>query len=1432
MDNEDLIENRRDSTSEVIASFKTQREERRITKHKGPYILGATIGEGAFAKVKVATHIHTKEKVAIKILDKDKIQDEEDINRIKKEINILKKLRHKNIIQIYEVMESSRNLYIVMEYCEEKELFDYIVSKKRLDELEACRIFQEIIDGVEYLHSQCIVHRDLKPENLLLDYKKDIKISDFGLSTSYEKGSLLSTPCGTPSYAPPEMLRGEEYHGLFSDIWSCGIILYAMLCGYLPFAESKEEIICQKIMDRDYEMPEYLSELAVDLLNNMLNIDIDERYNLEQIKAHPWFNLINPVLRPGLTLGVNRIPIDEDILAEVENYGFNKYKCKTNLENNKYDSMTSVYYLCLRKHIKKGGVSISDMYSDLYLRFIYDPTNILVSPVETQTNKITREINPAIKEDIKSEENMQEKQDNNYEEEKKVEPEIEIINENPVESKVKPSSDTVVYEESIIESKEEEKEEEKKEDNQIKTVVKSDTKQENEENSIYEIRQKTYTSNNDLLELRPEMIFNKYEGKSKRNVENNKKSHYHRSSYSTQYDLVNNEPKLIKNIGNSGIKENNNFKTNVMLVPSFIDNYISNKPQAVQQKTATKPENNSENKNINSIKNINNTGLKLSKFNNSKTLDKDKSAIVNKTRQNNLAINGNKVAFNINKKKEIDKPATPSLKKKVEYNAINLKSNRNKTKRISNPITNKHQLLETNTISDRLDTSITIDVQDSEKKKQKSKSKFKVIELIAKKLVGDKNISSRLRDSSKKDAKESSKEKTTVARLDKETNDSLRSDSNNASLLDITLNKNADKDIVIKVLNQKFKSIYEQQKDRYDMKELEKDEVTLNSDAFRENINKSFIDKINNNKLSNKLNTYSNAVNLLSNSKILENKNNNINKKGLKKTKDMKKQNKVVKRNNNFKMNAELIKNKMQRNKFLDVSSYFDPDLYLKNESSVERSTSNHNNLRNLAFSPETTSYRTRTPSFTKNCLSTNDRIENNNNIIHISANLNSSKILSCGVIAEDEEFNHQNASIMFKDNEKKVIANNNATILNYQSNAMNNSVKPKEKEKPKINSKLSDKKVISYVGKDLKNIKEAKNVSRNSEKDLLKTLKESFVKKNDYNSNTQSKVHNKNNLNIYVPSSPYRQQVKNFLTTKNANNKLSLIKELNVQKNKNEESPSNSKERQTSGKEINPKELSQHLTSTQENIPVHKIQNHKKNSSLDCDPSKLEKIFETKEDININSRHQKNQSLNIQTFDEILGAETKLKSKFTKIEKNISTIDENEERIHWTVKNSFNSSDRDFIKSKEKLEIINNNIKPHETELKNLPENDIYSESAKMTVAKSQKNLNSDILTSLSNDSENIKTHKGPLDFSFISLFSPKDIMDNLIDYFSKNKFNYNVNPPQRISCGKNGAHFEVEIFKLESCDLFYVKFKKKREAFYFRQLLHNIQSEVKIFI
>ena len=347
----------------------------KLKSNKGPYVLGEKLGEGAFAKVRLATQIHIKEKCAVKILEKKLLESSRDIQRLKKEIKILKKLRHKNIIQLYDIMESKRNLYFVMEYCKNGELFDYIVSKKRLKETEACCFFQQIINGVDYLHKQGIIHRDLKPENLLLDDKYNIKISDFGLSTFFTKNNYLQTACGTPSYAPPEMLEGHEYNGEATDVWSCGIILYAMLCGTLPFSESQEEIIVKKIKTHDYAIPNYLSKEAKDLLNHILIINPKERYNIKQIENHPWFNLIKPHLVPGINIEEDIIPVDDKILEQVKNYGFDPVECKELLLKNKFCSLTTIYYLCLKKYVRENGKSISDLESDLFEQYIKNQKN-------------------------------------------------------------------------------------------------------------------------------------------------------------------------------------------------------------------------------------------------------------------------------------------------------------------------------------------------------------------------------------------------------------------------------------------------------------------------------------------------------------------------------------------------------------------------------------------------------------------------------------------------------------------------------------------------------------------------------------------------------------------------------------------------------------------------------------------------------------------------------------------------------------------------------------------------------------------------------------------------------------------------------------------------------------------------------------------------
>ena len=192
------------------------------------YTVKETIGIGTFSKVKLGIKKATGEKVAIKILDKSKIKTKPDKIRVERELNILKKINHINIIKIIQTKEGINNIYIIMEYID-NDLFLYIVNNRRLDEKESALYYFQLITGLEYLHLLNIIHRDLKPENLLITKNKILKIIDFGLSNYFMGEKLLCTPCGSPSYTPPEMIKGDKYNGYAVDIWSSGIILYAML---------------------------------------------------------------------------------------------------------------------------------------------------------------------------------------------------------------------------------------------------------------------------------------------------------------------------------------------------------------------------------------------------------------------------------------------------------------------------------------------------------------------------------------------------------------------------------------------------------------------------------------------------------------------------------------------------------------------------------------------------------------------------------------------------------------------------------------------------------------------------------------------------------------------------------------------------------------------------------------------------------------------------------------------------------------------------------------------------------------------------------------------------------------------------------------------------------------------------------------------------
>ena len=261
-------------------------------KKIGNYILSNTIGTGTFSKVKLGIHLPTQQKVAIKILDRDKIKDENDIERISREIQILKVLRHDNIAQLYENITSERHIYIIMEYVDGKDLFQYIYSLTKLNEIKASCLFRQLISALEYIHTLGVVHRDIKPENILLtkDHKK-IKLVDFGLSNSYRHGNLLKTACGSPCYAAPEMISGKEYNGLYSDLWSCGVVLYCMLCGKLPFDDEKIKVLYRKIKTGDYIIPNYLSDIAQDVLKKILTVNPEKRIRLKDLKNHPFFNL-------------------------------------------------------------------------------------------------------------------------------------------------------------------------------------------------------------------------------------------------------------------------------------------------------------------------------------------------------------------------------------------------------------------------------------------------------------------------------------------------------------------------------------------------------------------------------------------------------------------------------------------------------------------------------------------------------------------------------------------------------------------------------------------------------------------------------------------------------------------------------------------------------------------------------------------------------------------------------------------------------------------------------------------------------------------------------------------------------------------------------------------------------------------------------------
>ncbi|EKF31266.1 serine/threonine protein kinase, putative [Trypanosoma cruzi marinkellei] len=255
----------------------------------GEYLLGKKIGSGNFSTVRQCTDAQGQ-KWAVKIIDKGRLRQENMEDQMLREVAVMRSLRHENIVALRDVMESNNHYYLILEYVPGGELFDKIVQLKRLDESTARQYFHQLIAGIYYCHSKGFAHRDLKPENLLLDANGTLKISDFGLS-NLQQDFLLQTVCGTPNYVAPEVLMERGYNGLSADIWSCGVVLYVMVAGRLPFEDRNMNALLAKIERGEYQMVRHVSEAVKDLIARMLTVDPKKRITLEGIIAHPWFAL-------------------------------------------------------------------------------------------------------------------------------------------------------------------------------------------------------------------------------------------------------------------------------------------------------------------------------------------------------------------------------------------------------------------------------------------------------------------------------------------------------------------------------------------------------------------------------------------------------------------------------------------------------------------------------------------------------------------------------------------------------------------------------------------------------------------------------------------------------------------------------------------------------------------------------------------------------------------------------------------------------------------------------------------------------------------------------------------------------------------------------------------------------------------------------------
>uniref|UniRef100_A0A4W6DYY2 MAP/microtubule affinity-regulating kinase 3 n=1 Tax=Lates calcarifer TaxID=8187 RepID=A0A4W6DYY2_LATCA len=316
--------------------------------HIGNYRLLKTIGKGNFAKVKLARHVLTGREVAVKIIDKTQLNPT-SLQKLFREVRIMKILNHPNIVKLFEVIETEKTLYLVMEYASGGEVFDYLVAHGRMKEKEARAKFRQIVSAVQYCHQRRIVHRDLKAENLLLDADMNIKIADFGFSNEFTVGSKLDTFCGSPPYAAPELFQGKKYDGPEVDVWSLGVILYTLVSGSLPFDGQNLKELRERVLRGKYRIPFYMSTDCENLLKKLLVLNPVKRGSLEQIMKDHWMNVgheeeeLKPYIEPEADFS------DSSRIELMVTMGFPKDEITESLHSQKYDDVMATYLLLGRK---------------------------------------------------------------------------------------------------------------------------------------------------------------------------------------------------------------------------------------------------------------------------------------------------------------------------------------------------------------------------------------------------------------------------------------------------------------------------------------------------------------------------------------------------------------------------------------------------------------------------------------------------------------------------------------------------------------------------------------------------------------------------------------------------------------------------------------------------------------------------------------------------------------------------------------------------------------------------------------------------------------------------------------------------------------------------------------------------------------------------